>query len=170
MLEVYDNVLEPHVAELIDLQMRDVSWKYNYKSHANRVNRHWHVLCGHDDEECNSNGFDYIPQLWETIRSKYLSDYDYIRIYMNAHTHGIEPHLHTDDGDVTVIYYPRLDWKKEWAGGTLVDSPYLPQYVDYVGNRIAVFDAVLPHQAMPVSRQCYELRTCVVFKCEKKDA
>ena len=82
-------------------------------------------------------------------------------MYMNAHTHGIEPHLHVDDGDFTMIYYPRLDWKLEYGGGTLVDGKLLHNF----GNRLIVFDAYLPHMAMPVSRQCYELRTCVVLKC-----
>ena len=41
-------------------------------------------------------------------------------MYVNAHTHGIEPHLHHDDGDFTMIYYPRLDWKPEWMGGTAI--------------------------------------------------
>ena len=60
-----------------------------------------------------------------------------------------------------MIYYPRIDWKKEWGGGTLVDDTL----VSYVGNRLVVFTASLPHMAMPVSRECYELRTNVVFKC-----
>ena len=30
----------------------------------------------------------------------------------------IEPHIHRDDGDITMIYYPRLDWKVDWGGGT----------------------------------------------------
>ena len=30
------------------------------------------------------------------------------RVYMNAHTHGMEPHIHRDDGDLTMIYYPRM--------------------------------------------------------------
>ena len=34
------------------------------------------------------------------------------RMYLNAHTHGIEPHPHIDDGDYTIIYYPRMDWKE----------------------------------------------------------
>ena len=83
------------------------------------------------------------------------------RLYMNAHTNGVEPHMHTDDGDFTMMYYPRLDWKQEWNGGTLIDG----QLVEYVGNRLVVFTAHLPHKAMSVSRECYELRTCVVFKC-----
>ena len=32
---------------------------------------------------------------------------------MNAHTFGIEPHKHKDDGDFTMLYYPRMDWKLE---------------------------------------------------------
>ena len=39
------------------------------------------------------------------------------------------------------------------------------ELVEYKGNRLVVFDAYLPHQALPVSRECYQLRTCVVFKC-----
>ena len=40
------------------------------------------------------------------------------------------------------------------------------KYVNYIGNRLFVFDASLPHQRFPmaVSRQCYQLRTCVVLK------
>jgi len=32
-----------------------------------------------------------------------------LRVYVNAHTHGIEPHLHLDYSNFTMIYYPRLD-------------------------------------------------------------
>ena len=40
----------------------------------------------------------------------------------------------------------------------------IDKHVPYKGNRLLVFNAALPHKAMPVSRECYELRTCVVFK------
>ena len=96
------------------------------------------------------------------LAEKYDVD-TYLRIYMNAHTHGIEPHLHTDDGDFTMIYYPRLDWKLEYGGGTYIDG----ELIEYKGNRLVVFDAPLLHSAMSVSRECYQLRTCVVFKCTK---
>ena len=60
-----------------------------------------------------------------------------------------------------VVFYHRLHhWKKDWGGGTVVNGELVP----YVGNRLIVFDAKAPHQAMPVSRQCYELRSVVVFK------
>ena len=68
--------------------------------------------------------------------------------------------MHKDDGDFTMIYYPRRDWKEEWGGGTLIDG----QLVPYVGNRLVVFDAYLDHKAMPVSRECYNLRSVIVIK------
>jgi len=81
--------------------------------------------------------------------------------------------MHTDDGDFTIIYYPRMDWKPEWGGGTLIgaedkdDSEAAWQLVPYVGNSLVIFDAHLPHMAMPVTRECYELRSVIVFKCNR---
>ena len=170
MIDIYDDVLEEHNAILIDDEVKKLSWKYDYPSEPSKPNKHWHVLCGHNKEECDAASYDWADTLFDMLmyrfnfKSKYNVD-DYVRIYCNAHTHGIEPHLHIDDGDFTMIYYPRMDWKKEWGGGTLVDDTLIP----YVGNKLIVFTASLPHKAMPVSRECYQLRTCVVFKCNVVD-
>ena len=170
MIDVYDDVLEEHNAILIDDEVKKLSWKYDYPSEPSKPNKHWHILCGHNKEECDAASYDWAHSLFDVFVNKFdfKSKYDvvgYERIYCNAHTHGIEPHLHIDDGDFTMIYYPRMDWKKEWGGGTLVDETLVP----YAGNRLVVFTASLPHKAMPVSRECYQLRTCVVFKCNVID-
>ena len=174
MIKTYDNALEPHVAELIDMQLRDVSWKYNYDSVKNGVNKHWHVFCGHNLDDCYDNGYDYLIAIWNFIK-KHNPQLEMERAYLNAHTHGIEPHRHVDDGDFTIIYYPRLDWQMSWGGGTLIEGDYNnghleDKFIDYKGNRLIIFTAGNLHQAQPVSRECYELRTCVVFKTNlKKD-
>jgi hypothetical protein len=170
MIDVYDDVLEEHNAILIDDEVKKLSWKYDYPSEPSKPNKHWHVLCGHNKEECDAASYDWADTLFNLFVNKFdfKSKYDvedYERIYCNAHTHGIEPHLHIDDGDFTMIYYPRIDWKPEWGGGTLVDDTL----VSYAGNKLVVFTASLPHMAMPVSRECYQLRTCVVFKCNVVD-
>ena len=33
-VDVYDDVLESHVREFIDISIRDLSWKYEYPSNA----------------------------------------------------------------------------------------------------------------------------------------
>ena len=163
MIEIYNEVLEEHNAILVDDAVKQLSWKYDYHSEPKQPNKHWHVLCGHDFKELTANGYDWADHIFHAAKSKLNKELTYERIYCNAHTHGIEPHLHIDDGEFTMIYYPRLDWHPEWGGGTLIDG----QLVPYVGNSLVIFDAHLPHMAMPVSRECYELRSVIVFKCNR---
>ena len=165
MIDIYDNVLEPHLAELIDLNLKQQTWKYDYHSQQGTPNKHWHVFCGHNPWEVTSNEYEWLMPIWDTAFAKYdfkkkYNVSEFKRLYLNAHTHGIEPHMHMDDGDFTMMYYPRLDWKMDWGGGTVVDG----QLVQNIGNRLIIFPAYAPHQAQPVSRQCYDLRTVVVFK------
>ena len=168
MIEIYDGVVEDHVAELIASEIKNIHWKFDYPSNKEHQSRHWHVLCGTNENELISYCFEWVTPIWTSAMFKYdfKNTYNvdtYIRIYMNAHTHGIEPVMHKDDGDFTMIYYPRMDWKPEWGGGTLIDGELIP----YVGNRLVVFDAHLPHMAMPVTRECYALRSVIVFKCNR---
>ena len=172
VIDVFDDVLEEHNAILIEQEVKSISWDYDYPSKIGEVNKHWHVLCGHNKQDCEDKDYAWADQMFDFIKTglnfdqKY-SVLDYERIYCNAHTHGLEPHMHVDDGDFTMIYYPRLDWKTDaWGGGTLIDGRLVP----YKGNRLVVFDAILPHKAMPVSRECYELRSVVVFKSNVKGA
>jgi len=158
MINYYDDFLESHIAQLIDMQMKEVSWKYDYDSKPNGTQKHWHVFCGHNMDECNQNGYEFIVPIWEKIKN--VVNVELERVYLNAHTFGIEPHIHTDDGDFTLIYYPRLDWEKDDMGGTIV----LNEIAEYKGNRLICFPAKQVHQAMPVSRNCHKLRTCIVFK------
>tara|TARA_E500000331_G_scaffold194807_1_gene187152 strand:- start:281 stop:778 length:498 start_codon:yes stop_codon:yes gene_type:complete len=164
MIEFTDNFLEEHIAQLIDMQLREVSWKYDYDSVKGGTNKHWHVFLGHKVGELG----DFVP-IWNQISDRY--NYEMERAYLNAHTHGIEPHIHRDDGDMTFIYYPRMDWRIDWGGGTAIydnDLNGITHHINYKGNRLIKFPANLPHQAQPVSRECYQLRTCVVFKTTRK--
>ena len=166
MVNVFDNFLEHHVAELIDLQMREVHWKYDYDSKPKGTQKHWHVFCGHKIDVVPDE-YNFIVPIWEKIKATCNGNVELERVYLNAHTFGIEPHVHRDDGDVTMIYYPRLDWKEEWGGGTAIynnEVTEIDRHFVNKGNRLIMFDANLPHQAQPISRECYQLRTCVVFK------
>ena len=114
MIEITNNLVELHVAQLIDMQMRQISWKYDYDSVAGGKNKHWHVFAGHDVEECNKNGFEFVEPIWNSIQKKYEVDME--RVYFNAHTHGIEPHIHQDDGDVTSAHqWPATRASRSWS-------------------------------------------------------
>ena len=72
MIEIFDNVTEDHVAELIASEMKTVHWKYDYSSNrAVSPSRHWHVLCGHNSTEIISNGFEWVMPIWTSAMYKY---------------------------------------------------------------------------------------------------
>jgi len=180
LIEIYDDILEPHVAEYIDAEVRTQKWQYDYQSNKGEGNPnfHWHNLCGRGEKEVRDNGYEWLLPIWETAKFKYNFEkkYDvdtFKRLYMNAHTYGVEPHMHQDDGDFTMIYYPRMDWKLEWGGGTFVydeEKTRVDVLAEYRGNRLLVFDAWLPHCAQAVRRECYQLRAVVVFKVYQRSA
>jgi len=44
IIDIYDNVLEDHVAEYIHLEMKNLSWKFDYYSKPKEPNFHWHIF------------------------------------------------------------------------------------------------------------------------------
>ena len=62
-----------------------------------------------------------------------------------------------------------VDIDTEFGGTSVYDNDIeteILRHVPYVGNRLLTFRADLPHQAMPVARVCYQLRSVIVFKCD----
>ncbi len=49
MIDIYDDVLEEHNAILVDDIIKQLSWTYDYSSNTNKPNKHWHILCGHNE-------------------------------------------------------------------------------------------------------------------------
>ena len=182
-VDVYDNVMAPHDAHLVNdiISDKEFLWHYYHKSDNKQDIYHWHRLAGKTPEQITKNGFEWLLPMWDHFMYKYNFKEKYgvdifRRIYFNAHTTGIEPKAHTDDGDFTMIYYPLLGWNQYHdGGGTIVWSDHsgqenevpkeIEKHVPYVGNRLFVFPAYRMHQAMPVARTCFKLRSCIVFKC-----
>ena len=172
-IEIHDNLLEPHVAELVeDFMKNQLRWHYYYHSHKKKPGYHWHVYVGETEEDVAAAGGELLLPIWQAANQKLnlkerFRIQGWKRLYCNAHTFGVEPNIHTDDGDFTMIYYPQMNWKIEWGGGTFVykeASETVDTIAEYRGNRVLMFDANLPHQAQPVAKNCLELRMCVVFK------
>tara|TARA_B100000287_G_scaffold54136_1_gene47583 strand:+ start:1714 stop:2289 length:576 start_codon:yes stop_codon:yes gene_type:complete len=182
VINVYDNVFELYDAQYMHhvLTDKEFMWQYQHKSDKSQKIYHWHRNAGKDEESLKENGFEWLIPVWDYVMEKYKFKERYNvdtfrRIYFNAHTHGVEPQPHIDDGDFTMIYYPILNWQKNWGGGTIVWDEHdqskkempkdIDKHVEYVGNRLLVFPARRLHQAMPVSRICSKLRSVIVFKC-----
>ena len=91
-----------------------------------------------------------------------------MRMYGGSATYGMDGHVHVDDGTVTALYYPNLDWDANWEGGTIFYNDEISDAVNYTTcrfNRLCIFDPTIPHRHMGVSRNCFRLRMIIVMKC-----
>ena len=69
--DIFDDVLEPHVAEYIQNEIRKVYWKYDYNSNKKiGIQPHWHVFCGENEEEVTENNYDYLLPIWQAAAYK----------------------------------------------------------------------------------------------------
>jgi hypothetical protein len=166
MFWVYDNLLRDSVAEDVHDRIKSISFDYRFSTQK-KSQPHWHTECGHTEDAILQNNFEYLLPIYEEAKLKFKTPLKLYRTCVQAHTYGLEPYMHTDTNDFTFVYYPRLDWKPEWLGGTALwdkEKTNIIKYCNYVGNRLFIFHGHTPHQAMPVSKFCYELRTSIVFK------
>jgi len=178
---VIDNFLSEDTAkEFHDKFFSDKSWSYDWNRGLDPQQEqkwNWHRSVATDkqnlgDTQSYINNLDpIIRTLWDytdsSIFDKFGVKHKMDRYYSNSHTYGIDGSIHTDDGNVTALYYPCMDWDVSWEGGTSFYNKEMNdciKYVSYKFNRMILFDAKIPHRAMPVTRECYELRTSVVFK------
>ena len=61
-IQVYDNVLSNHDAQMVSDIMTDKEflWHYYHRSDKNQEIYHWHRLAGRTDKEVTDRGFEWI--------------------------------------------------------------------------------------------------------------
>ena len=179
MIEVFDNFFDNTIyQQYLEQFWQDNTWeaehnKDNYSHEPRRWN--WNRSLGKkidDGKDLDISllaSLDYhiVDAITNQIRMITGKHSKPIRYYTNSHTYGIDGPIHHDDGDITAIFYPHSRWVPEWEGGTAIynkDKTQCLSYVTIQPNRLVLFDASLPHRAMPLTRECYEIRASVVVK------
>ena len=158
MIEIFDDVLSERKSRYIHNCVSLLSWTFEYQPVTPPlVNKHWY-----------SDGKSFIDDIFkDLLDATELKGLDSLKkCYLLGHTHGLEQQSHYDASDFTMIYYPKLDWKPEWGGGTLVGDTL----VKYKPNRLVMFSCDQIHQGQPISKQCFELRPIIVFQCYAESA
>ena len=152
MIYIKDNFLDVSKAKEIHEYISNLEYKFGRKSNKKYDVKHWY-----SKKILNTPLDIFIKKFNININRKET-------VYVNAHTYGIEPCEHIDKGYFkTYIYYPLLNWKTEWGGGTIIYDDK-ENYISYIGNRLLEFDSSLKHKAAPINKGCNELRSVVVIK------
>ena len=90
---------------------------------------------------------------------------DVVRIYANGQTASQSGSPHTDDGDVTLVYFSNLHWRPEWEGSLAFEDGDFGR-VEYTPNRLVVFPARLKHFATAPSKHYAGMRVSLTFKLQ----
>ena len=110
------------------------------------------------------------------------------RIYVNGQTAGQCGYPHSDDGHLTFLYFPNLEWNIDWQGHLLFinrtsptfgskgwdDWKFIPdqtdeisQTISYKPNRAVFFPAHIVHYADAPHRLFNWLRMSLAYKFDK---
>ncbi len=175
-IEVYDDFFSEEIhKEVWDLMCRP---KWNYTG-GDEGNLFWHMNRLHEEEYFNN-------YLYNIILEKLRIPFQGVnRIYANGQTAGQCGTPHTDDGDLTFLYFPNPEWEVNWEGHTTFlnvagprfmtegwqdwefpfDEPYdISQVVSYKPNRAILFPSHIAHYSNAPHRLFNGLRVSIAFK------
>jgi hypothetical protein len=179
MIEVIDDFLPADIADKFSSDFfNNRGWVPYWNTGVNTNEPrawNWHTSVGNDVQNMGEATDNTVPEelevLWEytdrAIEELHPVKHKVDRWYSNSHTFGQDGPIHRDDGSLTCLYYPTKNWLIDWEGGTSFyndDITDCIKYASYKFNRMIIFDAQIPHRAMPIARDAYGLRTSIVFK------
>ena len=181
-VDVIDDFFSEEIhKEVYDKFIKSPQWSF---TGGNNSNPFWHIDGLEKDEYFNT----YLLNL---IREKTGIDDSYVpsRIYTNGQTAGQCGYPHTDDGHLTFLYFPNLEWKIDWQGHLMLinktgpvykkdewedwsfksdtKSDEVSQIITYKPNRAVIFPAHIVHHADAPHRLYNWLRISLAYKFEK---
>ena len=115
------------------------------------------------------NDLHRFPLFSETILAviceKFKNQFKAKRIYANGQLACQKGHIHTDDGDMTFLYYPLQKWHPAWGGNLMFyRGTDVATCVTYRPNRAVMFPAKYVHGAEAPSKEYDGLRVSIGWK------
>ena len=171
MIKIYDDFFSEDENIIINNLLERPRWSFagggpEIDSRGNRIapvpSYFWHM--NNLEEE------HYFLFLYDNVIKKLeLENASLVRCYANGQTAGQSGIPHTDDGDLTILYYP-TPWE-HFLGGHLnfIKDGDIEKVVEYKQNRLVSFPAKMRHYASPPERHYAGLRTSLAFKVKIND-
>ena len=169
MIEVYDDFFPVDIHHQVFKKLSQRGWTftgggtstgYDTKNYGQApLSCFWHIDDLEKEEYFSKYLFDIICQ---NLNKSFAG---YRRIYANGQTSTQDGVPHVDDGDITLLYYPNLDWKVHYGGQLIfLDGDEIMKSVSYKPNRAVLFSSRIWHYAMAPSIQYPMLRMSLAYK------
>lgn len=168
-----ENIFPQQLFSELSARVNRFAYTYGWRSNPSIGYAHWNRDIG---EAGPWNGLDITPRInedvfksaWEYLQNTMFQGHRLVRLYANAHTHGVEGYPHTDSirsNDKTMVLYMNRRWRREWGGETMVyDGDKIIHAELPKANSALIFNANQYHVARAVSRLCPDARVTLMFK------
>ena len=114
MIKVYDDFFSSNIQQEILHNLGRKSWTFTggggYEGYDTSQSNFWHIDELHQEEYYSKYLYDII------CKNLNIEISGFNRIYCNGQTASQSGVPHTDDGDITFLYYPNPIWKIHWDG------------------------------------------------------
>ena len=159
MVEVYDNFFAEEIHQEILTRLMQPKWGL-IKGSDKKKEIFWHY--DHLEKENYFNNFIY-NLICQKLNKKFRG---VKRIYANGQTACQCGTPHKDDGDLTFLYYPTLEWDIKWQGHLIFldEKGEGDKIIFHKPNRALLFDANQKHYADAPNRFYNGLRISVAYK------
>ena len=159
-IEIFDDVFDRNYANSIWHFIQNSAFSLGWgddeiPEHSSYINMH----CTFSDVDIDNLGIK--PKLLETPIAKHM-DGKLVKVVINIASPGQTFFDHTHIGDWSasminrspkvLLYYPNLEWRREWGGETMfytMNNKEIERAVEYKPNRLVVFDGERPHSVRP---------------------
>ncbi len=161
-IEVYNDFFTEELHKEIHQKLIRPQWS---PTGGNNSSWFWHM----DNLEKEEYFSEY---LYNIICDKIERRYDVRRIYANGQSCGQCGNPHTDDGDITFLYFPNPTWKLTYQGHLIfcenaVGDPTKDEPTHIIGykpNRAILFPAKIIHYADAPHRYYNGFRISLAYK------
>ena len=165
MIKVYDNIFSYDYSCFVWNFVKGSLYKIGWLDDS--IPEHSEYLCLHSvyNEE-DQNRLEIRKRLDDSEVGSLIKDKMFVKMVVNLSIPGQThfEHTHTDDfvggagrniersDNVVCLYYPALEWKRQWGGETMfytADNLELEKAVEYRSNRLVFFTGDHSHSVRP---------------------
>jgi hypothetical protein len=161
-IQIVNNFLPPKIQLAILEILRKPGWNLGHlpaiEGDSTPPSKLWHMN--------NLERFTLFSEvIFKVICKRFQTRFKIKRIYANAQIACQKGDIHTDDGDLTFLYYPLQEWRPEWGGSLMFyKGAEVAECVSYVPNRAVMFPAKIIHGAEAPSKDYDGMRVSVAWK------
>lgn len=160
-IEIFDDVFDYNYSSVVWGFVKRSAFSLGWLD--DEIQEHSSYVCMHSNySDSDINNLGIVPKLLETPIAKYMDGSNPVKTVVNLSSSGqtFFEHTHPSEWSGSVInrspkvllYYPNLEWKREWGGETMfytMDNKEIEMAVEYRPNRLVVFDGEHPHSVRP---------------------